>query len=279
MNAPKHNQSFSAHGGLRDLPRGAVRMQEHGPAAPTRKSVPRKSYAGLLFVLLLLSCALLFIQNSGQIMGYINKPIRVVKMVNPLNRTDEGSVRAALAAHLDAGFFALDVQAIKETLEADPWIDKVTVMRIWPDTLSVAISEEVAIARWGNHALLNQYGESFAPVLQAEDHALPLLSGPPGMERKVMEQYQIFSQLFFETGLRVREISLSERGSWSLGVSNDMQINIGRNHVLERVQRFVSFYQHYLHTQIDQVAAIDLRYNNGISIRKKTDMPVGVASK
>lgn len=94
-----------------------------------------------------------------------------------------------------------------------------------------------------------------------------------------MEQYQIFSQLFFETGLRVREISLSERGSWSLGVSNDMQINIGRNHVLERVQRFVSFYQHYLHTQIDQVAAIDLRYNNGISIRKKTDMPVGVASK
>ena len=153
------------------------------------------------------------------------------------------------------------------------------ITRIWPDTLSVAITEEIPIARWGEKRLLNQYGESFTPELKEDDLTLPLLTGPEGMERKVMEQYQVFSQMLSGTGLRVREIALSERGSWTLRMDNDLLVSIGRNDVMERLQRFMKFYEHHLYTQVESVAAVDLRYNNGISIRKKTDMPVGVASK
>jgi cell division protein FtsQ len=106
-----------------------------------------------------------------------------------------------------------------------------------------------------------------------------LLNGPEGMERKVMEQYQVFSQMLSDTGLRVREITLSERGSWALRMDNDLLVSIGRNDVMDRLQRFVKFYERHLYAQVDSLAAIDLRYNNGISIRNKTDMPVGVASK
>lgn len=276
MSKLTHSNSFTAHGGMRDIPRGAVRLPKEGEKAPM---APRKSRAGLLLLVLLVCCGVLFAQNREQIVAYVNKPVRVIKMANTLNRANEGSIRAALAAHLDAGFFALDVQAIKETLEAEPWIEKAVITRVWPDTLSVAITEEVAIARWGQDALLNQYGESFSPELSEADQTLPLLVGPQGMERKVMEQYQAFSQMLSDTGLRIREIALSERGSWALRLDNDIQISIGRNEVKERVQRFVTFYKEYLHTRIEQVAAIDLRYNNGISIRNRTDMPVGVASK
>ncbi len=276
MSNVNNRQGFSAHGGMRDVPRGAVSLSK---AVPVAAEPARKSYAGVLLLVLFLCSAVLFTQNSEQINGYINKPIRVVQMANPLQRANEHSVRAALAAHLDGGFFALDVQAIKEQLEANPWVEKAVITRIWPDTLSVAITEEIAIARWGDKRLLNQYGESFAPELQEDDQTLPLLKGPEGMERKVMEQYQLFSQMLSDTGLRVREIELSERGSWTLRMDNDLLVSIGRSNVMERVQRFVKFYQHHLNEQVASVAAIDLRYNNGISIRNKTDMPVGVASK
>ena len=276
MSTAAQHKSFSAHGGMRDIPRGAVRLPKEGEKSP---KVERKSRAGVLFLVLVMCCALFLMQNRQQILAYVSKPVRVVKMAKPLSRANENNIRAALAAHMNAGFFALDVQAIKSTLEADPWIEKAVITRVWPDTLSVAITEEVAIARWGHDALLNQYGESFAPELRDEDNTLPLLAGPQGMERKVMEQYQAFSQMLSETGLRIREIALSERGSWTLRLDNEVQINIGRSQVQERVQRFVTFYREYLHTRIAQVATVDLRYNNGISIRNRTDMPVGVASK
>ena len=276
MNNANNRQGFSAHGGMRDVPRGAVSLNR---ATAVAEKPVRKSRAGVLLLVLFLCAAVLFTQRSEQINAYINKPIRIVQMANPLQRANEGSVRAALAAHLDGGFFALDVQAIKEQLEANPWVEKAVITRIWPDTLSVAITEEIPIARWGDTRLLNQYGESFEPELKEDDLTLPLLNGPEGMERKVMEQYQLFSQMLSDTGLRVREIELSERGSWILRMDNDLLVSIGRSNVMERVQRFVKFYERHLYAQVESVAAIDLRYNNGISIRNKTDMPVGVASK
>ncbi len=276
MSKATQQQGFSAHGGMRDIPRGAVPLQKQ---QAEKKTPGRKSHAGILLVVLMLSVAVLVGQNSAKINAYVNKPIRVVKMANELQRANEGHIRAALAAHLNAGFFALDVQAIKAQLEADPWIEKAVITRIWPDTLSVGITEEIAIARWGDQHLLNQYGESFAPELQSDDLTLPLLRGPEGFERKVMEQYQVFSQKLSETGLRVREIALSDRGSWTLRMENDMQVSIGRNDVMERMERFVTFYSRHLYTQLAEIEAVDLRYSNGISIRNKTVMPAGVASK
>lgn len=276
MTRPTQKQGFTAHGGIRDIPRGAVPLQKE----KSQESKPaRKSRVGLLMMVLVFSMGLLVSQNSDQINAYVNKPIRIVQMANQLQRADEGTVRSALAAHLNAGFFALDVQAIKAQLEADPWIEKAVITRTWPDTLSVAITEEIAIARWGNQHLLNQYGESFAPELRSDDLTLPLLQGPEGMERKVMEQYQVFSQMLSDTGLRVREIDLSDRGSWTLHMDNDLRVSIGRSNVMDRMERFVRFFSQHLYAQLEQIEAIDLRYSNGISIRNKTVMPAGVASK
>ncbi len=271
------SNSFSARGGMREVPRGAVPLRRN----ETQKveKAPEKSRTGLLLVLLALSLLLLLSQYAAEIRALVNKPVQTVLMANPLQRVDEQNVREVLANHLSVGFFALDVQAIKTALEADPWVEKVTISRIWPDTLSVAITEEIAIARWGDSALLNQFGETFEPYTMEDDLALPLLNGPQGQQRRVMEQYQTFSQMLFSSGLRIRELSLNERGSWSLRLHNGAEVMIGRNEVVERMQRFVSLYDRHLYSQLDQIEAFDLRYNNGISIRKKTDMPVGIVSK
>ena len=143
----------------------------------------------------------------------------------------------------------------------------------------MAISEEVAIARWRESSLLNQFGESFEPNSLEHDMALPLLNGPSGTERRVMEQYQLFSQMLLSTGLRIRELDFNERGSWSLVLSNNVRMTLGSNDVLERMQRFVTLYDRYLFNEFSLIETVDLRYNHGISIRKKPDMPDGVALK
>ncbi|MDP1932703.1 MAG: cell division protein FtsQ/DivIB [Gammaproteobacteria bacterium] len=272
--AVNHN-SFSAHGGIRDIARGAVLVDKR---APQEKQSP-KSRTGILLIVLLLSVLVLFSQHAEEMAAYMSKPVQTVLMENPLLRVNERNVRSVLAAHINKGFLALDVQAIKTELEADPWIDQAMITRVWPDTLSVAITEEVAIARWGEDRLLNQYGAIFKPTVIEDDMALPSLKGPEGTHRRVMEQYQSFSQMLFASGLRVRALELNERGSWTLRMDNDVLVTIGRNDVVERMQRLVKLYDSLFHTQIGQIEAFDLRYNNGISIRNKEVMQGKVASK
>ena len=274
MKTTVNSNSFSARGGIRDIPRGAVPLRRNEPQKVEK--APGKNRTGLLLVILAICLLLLLSQYAAEMRAMVNKPVQTVLMANPLQSVDEQNVREVLANHLDVGFFALDVQAIKTALEADPWVEKATISRIWPDTLSVAITEEIAIARWGESALLNQFGETFEPYAMEDDLALPLLSGSQGQQRRVMEQYQTFSQMLFSSGLRIRELSLNERGSWSLRLHNDAEVMIGRNEVVERMQRFVSLYDRHLYSQLDQIEAFDLRYHNGISIRKKADMSVGV---
>jgi len=271
----RNHSGFSAHGGIRDVPRGAVPLNRVQPAPAPQ----RRSRAGMLLLILVALSGVLASQNFQQIGRFISKPIRLVQMENSLQRVDESDVRAVLAAHLGAGYFGVDVRAIKAQLERNPWIEQATITRQWPDTLSVAISEEVAIARWRESSLLNQYGESFEPDSLEHDQALPLLNGPAGTERRVMEQYQLFSQMLFSTGLRIRALDFNERGSWSLVLSNDVRMTLGSNDVLERMQRFVTLYERYLFNEFSLIETVDLRYNHGISIRKKSSMPDGVALK
>ncbi len=272
----REHTGFSAHGGMRDIPRGAVPLNRGKPVEVERE---RRDRTGVLLAVLALVTGVLLVQNSTQITSYVSRPVRVVQMENTLQRVDENRVRAVLAAHLDAGYFGIDVQAIKEQLEADPWIEQATITRVWPDTLTVHIGEEVAIARWREGSLLNQYGESFEPDTLERDLALPLLNGPSGTERRVMEQYQVFSQMLFDTGLRIRELSFNDRGSWSLVLNNDVRMTLGSNDVLERMQRFVTLYERYLFNDFSLIETVDLRYNHGIAIRKKPGLPDGVALK
>jgi len=265
---------FSAHGGMREVRRGAVPLNRAMHEKPVRE---RRDRTGIVLVALLLAMGVLLAQNAPQIVTYVSRPVRVVQMENTLQRVDENRVRAVLAGHLDAGYFGMDVQAIKTQLEADPWIEQATITRVWPDTLSVHINEEVAIARWRETSLLNQYGESFEPDTQERDLALPLLNGPSGTERRVMEQYQLFSEMLSDTGLRIRELALNERGSWSLVLNKDVRMMLGSSEVLDRMKRFVTLYERYLFNDFSLIETVDLRYNHGIAIRKKPAMPDGVA--
>jgi len=232
---------------------------------------PRKTNWSILVVLLLLVliAGVLVVPNRDSITRYLNRSVEVVKIVTPLNRVAEGEVTRLLAAYMHEGFFDINVIGVKQQLESHPWIARVEVKRLWPDSLSLAIVEEIAIARWGEGSLLNQYGQVFTPSRLDDTASLPLLSGPEGSEARTMEQFQALSQFLLATGLRIEQLILSDRQSWELVVSGGTRIVVGKAAVRDRIKRFAAIYDKRLGNDIADIERIDLRYNNGFSVKKK----------
>ncbi len=223
---------------------------------------------GLYFFGVILICAtVVLVQNRSTVSGFLNRPVSKVRIENQWQRISEAEVSNMLSSFLGNGFFDFDVIAAKEELEAHPWVLQASVKRIWPDTLSLHLTEQVAIARWGEEQLLNQYGELFQPEAVQELATLPVLTGPEDSQETVMRQYQKLNQILFPAGLRLTGLSLSKRGSWEYVLNEGLQVAAGREGVFEKTQRFIEFYKSQPFTQSSQFLSIDLRYGNGIAVK------------
>ena len=228
---------------------------------------------------ILVCSAIILVQNRASVSGFLNRPVSKVRIENQWQRISEAEVSAVLSPFMGNGFFDFDVVAAKEELEVHPWVLKASVKRIWPDTLSLNLTEQVAIARWGEEQLLNQYSELFRPAGAQKLDTLPLLTGPEDSQETVMRQYQKLNQILFPAGLRLSGLSLSKRGSWEYLLNEGMQVAAGREGVLEKTQRFIEFYKSQPLEQSSQFVSIDLRYGNGIAVKDTGTDFTGVATR
>lgn len=220
----------------------------------------------------------LLFQNSEAVAQRIGQPITKVRMDNHWQSVAESEVREILERFMGTGFFEFNVSGLKQQLELHPWIRQATVKKQWPDTISLNLIEEVAIAHWGDSELINQYGEIFDPSV-ASVLNLPQLRGPKDSQLKVMEQFRAVSQLFFPVGLRVTELELSKRGNWSLQLNSRIDVTAGRGDVMNKLTRFMDFYTNQSEEFVAGVVAVDLRYDNGIAVRSIENEMSAVAAR
>ncbi len=252
------------------------------PSATTRSRQPlkpRQHGRGPLIIMLCFCLAMtsLLIINRERVATYINRPVTKVRMENPWNRVSASEVRSLLATYMGQGFFDFDVDGVQQSLEAHPWVEQASVQRLWPDSLSIYLEEEVPIARWGDKGVLNQRAEVFVPAEVESLANLPQLIGPEGSQLKVMQQYQAVNEQLFPAGLRLTTLELSSRGSWNITINEQFEIAVGRTQVIDRLQRFLRFYESQPTIQSAAIESADLRYNNGVAIAFKTEEPTAVA--
>ena len=196
--------------------------------------------------------------------------VEQVLIEGEVNYISEQDVLAAVNSFISESLLLVDMVEIKKELELRPWIRSVTIRREWPDTLVLNVTEEKAIARWGEKRLLNQDGAIFSPDSIVGLEQLAILTGPDDSARKVMEQYQLFSQLLYQRGLKIAELSLSDRGAWRLMLANGVQVNIGKADVMARMRRLVDFLDPFFMEHMVSVESIDLRYTSGIAVKNKS---------
>lgn len=202
-------------------------------------------------------------------------PLREIDVRGKLVHTSPAALKRVIEESVRGNFFAVDLATVRVALQNLPWVRTVDVRRVWPDRLRVTITERVALARWGDVALIDRYGDLFSGHTQAK---LPVLAGPPGTEREVAQRYVRFAALVAPIGSPVIGVTLSPRYAWSLRLADGLEIELGRGRardpVITRLQRFVSLYPALLKDLGRRIAYVDLRYPDGFAVR-----PAGTATR
>ena len=190
----------------------------------------------------------------------------------PLQHVNRAILRAAGASRLQGNFFTVDLDAVRESFEAVPWVRRAQVRRIWPNTLRVGIEEHRPLAVWGDGRLVNRQGELFtANVAQAQaESELVEFSGPPGSESEVTRRWAELQRQLAPLSIAPAAVMLSARYAWSARLDNGTLLLLGREQGLpipERVARWVALYPTVQARLNREVASVDLRYPNGFAMR------------
>ncbi|WP_137818119.1 cell division protein FtsQ/DivIB [Pseudomonas sp. 2FG] len=251
--------------------RGASRMVAKEPLSVR---LPKPNFALLkrvLWPLLLLVLGFGTYQLAQRLLPYADRPITKINVDGELSYISQQAVQQRIAPYVAASFFTVDLAGMRAELEQMPWIAHAEVRRVWPDRVSIRLEEQLPVARWGDEALLNNQGQAFTPRELANYENLPQLVGPQRAQEQVMQQYQVLSQMLRPLGFSVARLELRERGSWflSTGVNStgqSLELLLGRDHLLEKMRRFVAIYEKNLKEQIANISRVDLRYANGLAV-------------
>ena len=257
--------------GRKPVPRGASRMVAKEPVA--RRS-PAASFG---FLKILFWPVLLVVLGFGtyeaaqRLLPYADRPISRINVQGDLSYVNQQAVQQRIAPYVATSFFSIDLAGMRTELEQMPWIAHAEVRRVWPDQVVIRLEEQLPVARWGDAALLNNQGQAFTPRELAHYEHLPQLFGPQRAQQQVMQQYQNLSQMLRPMGFSIARLELRERGSWFLttgaGASGPgIELLLGRDHLVEKMRRFIVIYDKTLKEQITNIARVDLRYSNGLAV-------------
>ncbi len=249
---------------LRNRSRGR-KLESKSRSRPLQPKFKNNIYMAAIFLSLTISLLFLVKEFDG-IVRYVDRPIAKIKIENQWQHIQENEIREVVIDYMGVGFFRFDVNELKLKLEKHPWVKEASIKRLWPESLGLKLTEYNVIARWNESELLSQGGGVFQPRDLSNLKSLPQLFGPVNSESKVMEQYHVFNQILFSADLKLTSLKLTARGSWDLVVNDSMKIKIGRSELVERLQRFKDFYERQ--TIADDIVNVDLRYGNGIAIKR-----------
>ena len=181
----------------------------------------------------------------------------------------EEDVKAALLPHVLTSFFDADMQAIHLAVAALPWVDTVAVKRTWPDIIDIKIRERKPYARWGKDSLITGQGDIFTPNNVSQFQHLTLVIGPLQQQVKVLEIMKGVKTALADQSMGLAEFSVNERGAWKIKLTTGLDILLGRNEQLNKLQRFLKTLNVLRPEQFEQMALVDLRYPNGYAVSWK----------
>jgi cell division protein FtsQ len=190
-------------------------------------------------------------------------PIQQIQVTGNIKYIDEAVLTALIRAQNKASFFALNIDDVHRQVVSQPWIYQASVRKKWPNTLQVFVVEQDPVAYWNNDLLLNAQGQPFAGKVKLIN--LPELYGPNGAEKTALSGLNSMRLLLKNQNMDVKSLILTERFAWQVILDNGIQLNLGRQEFINRLQRFVNLYP-LLERQGKPIKYVDLRYDTGAAV-------------
>lgn len=194
-------------------------------------------------------------------------PVRQIELRAEYGHVSAEQIRGTVENHLANGFFAVQLGDVQKAVMELPWVERVEARKQWPDTLQLTVYERQPYARWGGERLISRSGEIFKVPGADAMQGLPQLSGPDERLADVLAFHAECLREFAGSGLAVRAVDLSARGSWTLTLATGASIEIGRVDAKARLQRFLDVWPKLASTAAGPPVYVDLRYENGFALR------------
>lgn len=194
-------------------------------------------------------------------------PIQSIKVQASYQHLDQKQLSEIIAPHVSRGMFHLNPNELKTSLQAMPWIDKVEIHRIWPDSLIIKIVEQQPVARWKDLDLINQRGQLFRPPKSSLPTNLPVFEGSEKQIPELWHNFQEMNAVLAKINLSIQSIQANARESFTLILSNGLKVFVGRNNSLLRLERFANVYAQIFQATDRPAESADLRYENGVSVK------------
>lgn len=194
-------------------------------------------------------------------------PVTELAVHGKLERVDAEAIRAN-ALPEGADVLTLDLNQVRERVKALPWVRDVEVRRVPPGRIELAVEEHQPLAVWqeqDRQMLVNTKSEVFTA-----DHELqlPVLAGPPGTAAVVVAEAGRVAAVLGEVPAEVR---LSDRRAWSVRLTDNTRIELGREETLARLERFARVRQDIAMLKQPGLR-VDLRYPSGLAIQKTPEI-------
>ncbi len=202
----------------------------------------------------------------------ISKPVRYVKIEGAFQYTAQDALKKLLTPEIKRGFYHADMETIQQLISRLPLVEHVDVRRVWPDAVHIRIREQKPIVRWGDKALLNKKGDVLIPENIAEFKNLPLITGPEGQEKKLLEIMKGVYIVLKDKSLQLAEFHVNDRRAWRIKLASGLEMQLGRKAPLESMQRFLQTMDLLGAKQVSMMTSVDTRYPNGYAVTWKPEV-------
>lgn len=241
------------------------------PIAETAASLPKfgaDRWFSVAAMLLLVVAAVLFVAGVMRMADVLKTSTQIssVQIEGDLRHAESQVIANRVAAAAKGNYFSMDLAAIQTAAQSAPWVDEALVSRRWPDGVRIQVREKQPVALWGAGGLISSRGDLFVPSTAVNTTDLPILFGPGNKGTYVMEQYRAMNSILRGLGMHIVELQLTDRMSWFLRMDNGIHLVVDQVDTIEKLQRFAYLYERQLKPDAENIATIDLRYRNGVSV-------------
>jgi cell division protein FtsQ len=271
--------------------RPVKQLPGEGPVLPRRAphmSQSTRWIISLAGITLLLGAAVVLTRLA---MDPVRFPVSNVDILGTVDYIDRNGLTAAVGEHLKYGFYGLDIDEVRESVERLPWVALARVSRVWPGRIEVRVEEHEPGARWNDDQLLSKRLELFTPPQLRLDNprylewrevfaGLPQIRGVDGRHGELLDAYRAYAHEISRIRLSLEVLDEDDRGSQSLVLSNQVRIRLGYDDQELRLQRFLDVYERMAAEILPQgslsQASFDMRYSNGFALGGVTADASGV---
>ena len=204
--------------------------------------------------------------------GVLTLPVQSVKIAGEFVRVSRADIERVVEPLLARSLVGVDLDALRRAALDVPGVREVTIRRGRPGSLDIWVVERVAIARWADGGYLEIDGTHFAPSGDAAPaETLPVLAGPEGSQRRVLDLHTSLERLLLPLGMALAGTELTRRGVLYASLHDGPRLVMRSDAVDSSVGVYVRTLAKIAEHRLHEMERVDFRYPTGFAVRMRAN--------